>query len=78
MHFGYYRAGMNPLRREAMLEQMNAEVLKRLKLEGIGNRSFSTLAVAWALRCAVLRGDCRRPGCSELRGCRGRWKTHAP
>lgn len=27
MHFGYYRAGANPLRRESMLEQMNVEVL---------------------------------------------------
>src|ERR1700722_307237 len=36
MHFGYYRAGVNPLRRETMLEQMNAEVLARLKLGGIG------------------------------------------
>jgi MPBQ/MSBQ methyltransferase len=35
MHFGYYRAGMNPLDRETMLEQMNAEVLTRLQLEGI-------------------------------------------
>jgi MPBQ/MSBQ methyltransferase len=33
MHFGYYRAGANPLHREVMLEQMNAEVLARLKLE---------------------------------------------
>ena len=32
MHFGYYRAGSNPLHREAMLEQMNAEVLARLQL----------------------------------------------
>jgi MPBQ/MSBQ methyltransferase len=32
MHFGYYRAGANPLNREAMLEQMNAEVLARLQL----------------------------------------------
>jgi MPBQ/MSBQ methyltransferase len=35
MHFGYYRAGANPLNREAMLEQMNAEVLARLQLDGI-------------------------------------------
>ena len=34
MHFGYFRAGINPLRREAMLEQMNAEVLARLHLDG--------------------------------------------
>src|SRR5256885_13428851 len=35
MHFGYYRVGANPLRREAMLEQMNAEVRARLQLDGI-------------------------------------------
>jgi MPBQ/MSBQ methyltransferase len=34
MHFGYYRIGANPLNRESMLEQMNAEVLARLRLEG--------------------------------------------
>jgi cyclopropane fatty-acyl-phospholipid synthase-like methyltransferase len=33
MHFGYYRAGANPLRRESMLERMNAEVLVRLRLD---------------------------------------------
>ena len=32
MHFGYFRWGMNPLRREAMLEQMNREVADRLQL----------------------------------------------
>jgi len=31
MHFGYYCVGKNPLRREAMLEQMNVEVLMRLR-----------------------------------------------
>lgn len=35
MHFGYYRAGANLFDREAMLEQMNAEVLTRLQLNGI-------------------------------------------
>src|SRR5579863_9218724 len=35
MHFGYYRARINPLRRESMLEQMNAEVLARLKVDAI-------------------------------------------
>jgi MPBQ/MSBQ methyltransferase len=35
MHFGYYRAGANPLNREAMLEQMNAEVLARLQLDHV-------------------------------------------
>jgi ubiquinone/menaquinone biosynthesis C-methylase UbiE len=32
MHFGFFRRGMNPLRREAMLEQMNREVMDRLHL----------------------------------------------
>lgn len=32
MHFGFFRRGMNPLNREAMLEQMNCEVLERLQL----------------------------------------------
>lgn len=32
MHFGFFRRGMNPFDREAMLEQMNREVLDRLQL----------------------------------------------
>jgi SAM-dependent methyltransferase len=34
MHFGFFRWGMNPFRREAMLEQMNQEILHRLHLTG--------------------------------------------
>jgi MPBQ/MSBQ methyltransferase len=34
MHFGFFRWGMNPFRREAMLEQMNQEILYRLRLAG--------------------------------------------
>lgn len=33
MHFGYFRWGANPLRRERMLEQMNVEILERLRLK---------------------------------------------
>ena len=33
MHFGFFRWGMNPLRREPMLEQMNREVLTRLRID---------------------------------------------
>jgi cyclopropane fatty-acyl-phospholipid synthase-like methyltransferase len=33
MHFGFFRWGMNPLNREAMLEQMNREVFDRLYLD---------------------------------------------
>jgi cyclopropane fatty-acyl-phospholipid synthase-like methyltransferase len=43
MHFGYYRAGANPLRRESMLEQMNSEVLARLHLDGIAAPSLLDL-----------------------------------
>jgi MPBQ/MSBQ methyltransferase len=32
MHFGFYRWGVNPFRRESMLEEMNRQVLGRLSL----------------------------------------------
>jgi len=32
MHFGYYRAGLNPFRREPMLSELNRQVLDRLQL----------------------------------------------
>lgn len=35
MHFGYYTRGANPFRREAMLEQMNRQVLQRLRAESV-------------------------------------------
>lgn len=35
MHFGYFRLGANPFHREAMLEQMNVEVLARLGVEAV-------------------------------------------
>lgn len=37
MHFGYLKWGLNPFRREQMLEQMNREVLNRLKIENSQN-----------------------------------------
>jgi SAM-dependent methyltransferase len=33
MHFGFFRRGMNPFKREPMLEQMNQEILHRLHVE---------------------------------------------
>jgi MPBQ/MSBQ methyltransferase len=33
MHFGFWRPGINPVDREAMLEQMNREVIARLHLD---------------------------------------------
>lgn len=35
MHFGYWRAGLNPLRLEPMLEEMNQQVLRRLRVEAL-------------------------------------------
>jgi MPBQ/MSBQ methyltransferase len=57
MHFGYYRAGANPLRRETMLEQMNAEVLARLKVEGIAEPQLLDLGCGLG---ATLRSYARR------------------
>jgi MPBQ/MSBQ methyltransferase len=57
MHFGYYRAGVNPLRRETMLEQMNAEVLARLRLEGIREPQLLDLGCGLG---ATLRSFARR------------------
>ncbi len=55
--FGYYRAGLNPLRREIMLEQMNAEVLVRLKFEGIAEPHLLDLGCGLG---ATLRSFARR------------------
>src|SRR5260221_6250301 len=57
MHFGYYRGGVNPVRRETMLEQMNAEVLARLKLEGIAEPQLLDLGcgLGATLRSFALR-----------------------
>jgi MPBQ/MSBQ methyltransferase len=32
MHFGFFRLGVNPFRRESMLDEMNRQVLQRLRL----------------------------------------------
>lgn len=65
MHFGYYRAGANPLRREAMLEQMNVEVLKRLRLDGIAAPSLLDLGCGLG---ATLRSFARRLPGARLSG----------
>ena len=57
MHFGYYRAGINPLRRETMLEQMNAEVLARLKVDAIAEPQLLDLGCGLG---ATLRSFARR------------------
>ncbi len=57
MHFGYYRAGANPFNREAMLEQMNAEILARLELNGIPEPRLLDLGCGLG---ATLRSFARR------------------
>jgi cyclopropane fatty-acyl-phospholipid synthase-like methyltransferase len=65
MHFGYYRAGANPLNREAMLEQMNAEMLARLQLDGIPEPHLLDLGCGLG---ATLRSLSRRLPSARLAG----------
>lgn len=65
MHFGFYRMGANPLRREAMLEQMNAEVLARLSLDGIAEPRLLDLGCGLG---ATLRSFARRVPHASLLG----------
>jgi SAM-dependent methyltransferase len=65
MHFGYYRLGANPMHREAMLEQMNAEVLARLQLDGIEEPRLLDLGCGLG---ATLRSFARRLPRSRLLG----------
>ena len=57
MHFGFYRAGANPFDREAMLEQMNGEILGRLRLNGIAEPQLLDLGcgLGATLRSFALR-----------------------
>ena len=65
MHFGYYRAGANPLHRESMLEQMNVEVLARLNVNGIAEPQLLDLGCGLG---ATLRSFARRLPGAELTG----------
>jgi MPBQ/MSBQ methyltransferase len=65
MHFGFYRAGANPLCREAMLEQMNTEVLARLQLDGIAEPRLLDLGCGLG---ATLRSFARRLPQARLLG----------
>ena len=64
MHFGFFRRGMNPVNREAMLEQMNREVLARLQLTGDRPR---ILDMGFGLG-ATLRSIARRLPSARLHG----------
>lgn len=63
MHFGFFRRGINPFNREAMLEQMNLEVLDRLRL----GAEASVLDMGCGLG-ATLRSIARRLPGARLEG----------
>ena len=65
MHFGYFRAGANPLRREGMLEQMNLEVLARLQVDGIAEPRLLDLGCGLG---ATLRSFARHLPHAQLLG----------
>jgi len=64
MHFGFFRWGMNPFKREAMLDQMNVEVLRRLHLN---NESPRILDMGCGLG-ATLRSLARHLPKAKLHG----------
>ena len=73
MHFGYYRVGRNPLHREPMLEQMNAEVLARLQLDGMAAPRLLDLGCGLG---ATLRSFARRLPHARLLGLtKVRWQV---
>jgi len=65
MHFGYYCGGANPFDREAMLEQMNAEVLMRLQLDAVTEPQLLDLGCGLG---ATLRSFARRLPSANLLG----------
>jgi cyclopropane fatty-acyl-phospholipid synthase-like methyltransferase len=65
MHFGYYHAGLNPLDRESMLEQMNREVLARLHLDHIAEPRLLDLGCGLG---ATLRSFAKRLPHARLLG----------
>jgi SAM-dependent methyltransferase len=65
MHFGYYRRGMNPFDREPMLEQMNVEVLERLRIDATKESRIVDLGCGLG---ATLRSLARRLPLSRLTG----------
>ena len=65
MHFGFFRWGMNPFRREPMLEQMNQEIQRRLHLDS--TRPARILDMGCGLG-ATLRSFARRLPKSDLNG----------
>ena len=65
MHFGFFRWGMNPLNREAMLDQMNQEIQQRLHLTGDSHARVLDMGCGLG---ATLRSFARRLPHADLNG----------
>ncbi len=69
MHFGFFRWGMNPFQREAMLEQMNLEIFDRLHLKGESSAHVPTRVLDMGCGLgATLRSFARRLPWADLNG----------
>jgi ubiquinone/menaquinone biosynthesis C-methylase UbiE len=69
MHFGFFRWGMNPFKREAMLEQMNEEILRRLRPIGQGSEHIPARILDMGCGLgATLRSFARRLSSAHLNG----------
>jgi hypothetical protein len=65
MHLGFYRRGMNPFDREAMLEQMNLEVAKTLDLDVNGESMLIDLGCGMG---SIARSVARYYSRSRIKG----------
>jgi MPBQ/MSBQ methyltransferase len=72
MHFGYFRRGMNPFHRESMLEEMNRQILFRLRINDLpGRESAGKQLRILDMGCglgATLRSLAKRIPDSQLKG----------
>jgi len=72
MHFGYFRRGMNPFHRESMLEEMNRQILFRLRINDLpGRESAGKQLRILDMGCglgATLRSIAQRLSSPDLKG----------
>ena len=68
MHFGFFRRSINPFNREAMLEQMNREILDRLHLDDPATPVHPSILDMGCGLGATLRSFARRLPTADLHG----------